>query len=161
MQDIDLFEKLTVSQIARWLDVHPFDIARVLGHEAALPARLAFDESEVDNIRELAGVETWWDGTLPIQDENRRRALVRALAQKLLQRGEGRPTRAANLARGLDGEEQMLVRRATNQCIRDGVLISTSTARGLEVMVSGDFTRLLATIVEGRDIPRHLETLWS
>ena len=162
MAEIDLFEKLTLSQIARWLELHPFDIARVLGHEHDLPARLAFDESEVDRIRGLAGLETWWDGgALPLGDENRRRALVRSLGHKLLHRGEGRPTRADNLARGLEGEEQTLIRRAVNQFIRDSVLISTATARGLEVQVNPEHRRLLESVVEGRDIPKHLEALWS
>lgn len=162
MAELELFERLTLSQIARWLDIHPFDIARVLGHEGGLPTRLSFEETEVDRVRALARVETWWDGgTLPVSDMNRRRALVRALAYKLLQRAEGNPSRADNLARGLEGDEQTLVRRAVNQFIRDGVLTSASTARGLEVSVSPSHRALLQSIAEGRDIPKHLEALWS
>ena len=160
MAEIDLFEKLTLSQIARWLDLHPFDVARVLGHEGALPARLSFDEGEVDHIRNLSGVETWWDGgSLPITDNSRGRGLVRSLAHKLLHRGEERSTRADNLTRGLEGDDQSLVRRVVNQLIRDGVLASLSSARGLEVMVARGQLGLLESIAEGRDIPKSLEAL--
>lgn len=162
MADIDLFEQLTLSQIARWLDLHPFDVARVLGHSGGLPARMAFDEGEVDRIRSLAGVETWWDGgQLPIQDDNRGRALVRSLAYKLLNRSEGRSTRGDNLSRGLDGDELALARRAVNQLIREGVLRSVPTPRGLEVEVAAEKRPLLETIVDGRDIPKNLEALWA
>ena len=142
--------------------MHPFDIARVLGHEGVMPDRLAFDETDVDRIRALAGVETWWDGgALPVSDDNRRRGLVRSLAQKLLSRGDGRPSRADNLTRGLDGEEQATVRRAVNQMIRDGILTSTATARGVEVLVGASQRATLEAVAEGRDIPRSLEALWS
>lgn len=162
MADLDLFEQLTLSQIARWLDLHPFDVARVLGHSGALPTRMAFDEGEVDRIRSLAGVETWWDGgQLPIQDDNRGRALVRSLAYKLLNRSEGRSTRGDNLSRGLDGDELALARRAVNQLIREGVLRSVPTPRGLEVEVATEKRPLLETIVDGRDIPKNLEALWG
>ncbi len=162
MAEAELFEKLTLSQIARWLDVHPFDVARVLGHEGGLPAQLSFDESEVDRIRSLTCVETWWDGgPLPVQDPLRPRALLRSLALKLLQRPEGSLVRADNLARGLEGEELTLVRRAVNQLIRDNVLVGTSTARGLEVSVAPDHRDLLQSVAEGRDIPKPLEALWA
>lgn len=160
MADVDLFEKLTLSQVARWLEMHPFDIVRVLASEGGLPQRLAFDEGDVDRIRALAGVETWWDGGgLPVADDNRRRALVRSLAQKLVARGDGRPTRADNLSRGLDGDEAALVRRAANQLIRDGLLSSAATARGMEVQVNANQRASLEAIAEGRDLPRALEAL--
>lgn len=162
MAEVDLFEKLTLSQIARWLDVHPFDIARVLGHEGGLPAQLSFDETEVDRIRALTRVETWWDGgPLPVADDNRRRALVRSLAWMLWQRPDGELTRADNLTRGLEGEDARLVRRAVNQFIRDGVLNSISTARGLEVGVSQEHRDVLQAIGEGVEIPKTVEALWA
>ena len=162
MAEVDLFEKLTLSQIARWLDVHPFDIARVLGNEGRLPVKLSFDESEVDRIRALAHVETWWDGgPLPVPDDNRRRSLVRSLSHKLLERADGRLTRADNLTRGLDGDELTTVRRAVNQLIRDGHLVSQSTHRGLEVEVNPDRRGALQSISDGRDIPKQLEALWA
>lgn len=162
MAEAELFEKLTLSQIARWLDVHPFDIARVLGHEGGLPPKLSFDESEVDRIRALTSVETWWDGgPLPVQDENRSRGLIRSLASMLAQRPDGSTSRADNLARGLEGDEQTLVRRAVNQLIRDGVLLGMSTARGLEVSVAPEHRALLQSVAEGRDIPPALEAMWA
>lgn len=162
MAELDLFEKLTLAQIGRWLDVHPFDIVRVLGAEGRLPEQLAFDDAEVDEIKALTGVETWWDGgSLPVADDNRRRALVRALAHKLLERADGQLTRADNLTRGLEGEDQATVRRAVNQLIREGELVGQPTSRGLEVCVNPDRRGILQSISEGRDIPKQLEALWA
>lgn len=162
MAEVDLFEKLTLSQIARWLDIHPFEIARVLGHEGGLPAQLHFDESEVDRVRTLTCVETWWDGgPLPVNDANRRRALIRSLAWKLLRLPEGGTARADNLARGLEGDELVLMRRAVNQLIRDGALQGISTARGLEVGVATSHRAMLQSVADGRDIPETLEALWA
>ena len=162
MAEVDLFEKLTLSQIARWLDIHPFDIARVLGNEGQLPTKLSFDESEVDHIRALAHVETWWDGgSLPITDDNRRRALIRSLAWKLAARPDGESSRADSLARGLDGEELSLVRRTVNRFIQDGLLSSCSTVRGLEVSVIPSQRATLQAMAEGRELSKHLEVLWS
>ena len=59
MAELELFEKLTLRHIGRWLDVHPFDIVRVIAVEGGLPPQLAFDEYDVDRIRERTGVETW------------------------------------------------------------------------------------------------------
>lgn len=162
MAELELFEKLTLRHIGRWLDVHPFDIVRVIAVEGGLPPQLAFDEYDVDRIRERTGVETWWDGgALPVSDENRRRALVRSLIHKLLENADGRLTRADNLTRGLEGDDQATVRRAVNQLIRDGQLLSQSTSRGLEVCVSPDHRAILQSISEGRDIPKQLEALWA
>lgn len=162
MADLELFEKLTLAQIGRWLDVHPFDIVRALGATGPLPDQLSFDEGDVDRIKELTGVETWWDGgPLPVPDDNRRRSLVRSLSHKLLERADGRLTRADNLTRGLDGDELTTVRRAVNQLIRDGHLVSQSTHRGLEVEVNPDRRGALQSISDGRDIPKQLEALWA
>ena len=87
MSTLDLFEKIRVSQIASSLDLHPFEVARLLGQVGGLPRTLAFEEADIDRVRELAGVETWWGSNAPkIEDDVPGRALVRTAAQMLLDR---------------------------------------------------------------------------
>ena len=130
MSSMDLFRKLTLSEVAQQLQLKPFDIARILGQTGGLPDILLFSDELVADIRKKAGVEIWWDeDPLPIEDDNRSRALVRSLAHKLLQheRDGGVSTRADNLFRGLEGADQLLIRRAVNQLIREGLLLSLPT----------------------------------
>ena len=87
MSTLDLFEKLRVSQIAANLDLHPFEVARLMGQSGGLPRTLGFDESDIERVREMAGVETWWrDGCAVVDDEISGRALVRSAAQLLIDR---------------------------------------------------------------------------
>ncbi|RME23013.1 MAG: hypothetical protein D6798_14430 [Deltaproteobacteria bacterium] len=159
----DLFEKLTLTQVARWLDIHPFELARIIGLEGSVRPELRFGEDEVDRLRDIAGVETWWTGELPVSDDVRGRALVRSLARLVVEHADGEDwsTRADNLFRGLEPADQWVVRRAINQLIREGVLVSVSKATGLHVRLSGDGRERLAHIADGSGIPESLESLWS
>ena len=164
MAQMDLFEKLTLTQVARWLDLHPFELARTLGATGRAAAELRFTEAEVDALRDLAMVETWWRGELPVADPVRGRALVRSLARLLVEHagdGAGWTTRADNLYRGLEPADQWVVRRAINQLIRDGVLCSTSRSTGLHVALGEGARSRLATLADGSEVPASLEALWS
>ena len=75
MSSMDLFRKLTLSEVAQQLQLKPFDIARILGQTGGLPDILLFSDELVADIRKKAGVEIWWDeDPLPIEDDNRSRA---------------------------------------------------------------------------------------
>lgn len=164
MAALELFESLTVTEIARWLDLHPFDVARVLGTADRLPASLRFEQDAVDAVRDLAQVETWWDDGEPVvRDEVRGRALVRSALKLLLDHGAGgdAPARADNLFRGLEPADQWLVRRAVNVLIRDGVLTSVPRASGLAIRVDGGQREVVRAIVDGQNVPESLEALWS
>ncbi len=163
MSSMDLFEKLTLTQVARWLDIHPFELARILGGEERVLPELRFGDDEVDRLRDLAGVQTWWTGDLPVDDAERGRALVRSLAYYLVERSDGDDwaTRADNLYRGLEPADQWVVRRAINQLIRDGVLVSQSRATGLHVQLGDGGRERLGALADGTDVPASLESLWS
>ena len=161
---MELFRKLTLSEVARELQLKPFDIARILGQSGGLPDVLQFSDELVAEIRKKAGVEIWWeDDTLPLEDDNRSRGLVRALAFKLLKHEEegGESTRADNLFRGLVNADQLLIRRAVNQLIREGLLLSVPTASGLHVKIDTVQRDTLQGIAQGSDIPDSIETLWT
>ena len=164
MSTLDLFEKIRVSQIASSLDLHPFEVARLLGQVGGLPRTLAFEEADIDRVRELAGVETWWGSNAPkIEDDVPGRALVRTAAQMLLDRevvGE-QTTRADNLFRGLEPADQFVVRRAVNHLIREEVIKSIPTSQGLHLQVDEEQVGVLRGIADGSKIPSSLEELWS
>ncbi len=164
MATLDLFEKVRVSQIAASLDLHPFEVARLLGQAGGLPYTLAFDQADIDRVCELAGVETWWGSNAPsIDDDVPGRCLVRTAAQMLLDREVvgGNTTRADNLFRGLEPADQFVVRRAVNHLIREEVLKSIPTSQGLHLQVDADQVKVLQGIADGSKIPSSLEELWS
>jgi hypothetical protein len=164
MATLDLFEKLHVSQIASALDLHPFEVARLMGQAGEMPRTLQFGEADIERIRELAGVETWWsNGGVSVEDEIPGRALVRSAAQMLLDRGvvDDKTTRADNLFRGLEAADQFVVRRAVNHLIREEILRSIPTAQGLHLRVDKDKVAVLEKIADGSVIPESLQELWT
>lgn len=163
MSSADLFEKLTLTQVARWLDLHPCEVARIIGHQGAVPPDLRFEESAVDELREAAGVQTWWVGDLPVDDDVLGRALVRSLAALISEKAtsDDWTTRADNLFRGLEPADQWVVRRAVNQLIREGVLLSVSRATGLHVSLAPGARGRLEGLADGTEVPASLEALWT
>lgn len=164
MSGADLFEKLTMGQVARWLDLHPVELARILGTEdGGLPRDLRFVEGDVDRLRDLAGVETWWHGELPVGDSVRGRALVRSLAHHLASRASDPAwfTRADNLFRGLEPADQWVVRRAVNHLIVESILVSVSRSSGLHVQLGDGGRQRLQAIADGSGLPASMEALWS
>ena len=164
MSTLDLFEKIRISQMAASLDLHPFEVARLMGQVGGLPRTLAFDENDIDRVRELAGVETWWGSSAPkVDDDIPGRALVRTAAQMLIDRNVvgDRTTRADNLFRGLEPADQFVVRRAVNHLIREEVLRSIPTSQGLHLQVDESSVDTLKGIADGSNIAAGLEELWS
>jgi hypothetical protein len=164
MPALELFEKMTVTDLARWLDLHPFDVVRVLTADGPLPATLRFDADVGQRVATAAGIETWWsDDAELLEDEVRGRALVRTALKLLLNHGVvgAVTTRADNLFRGLDPADQWLVRRAVNQLLRDVVLVGIPTATGLRISLPATQVPTIEGIVSGTAINDGLEALWS
>ena len=165
MASLDMFRGQSMVQVARLLQLKPFDIARILGESDGLPEVMTFNEALIEQIRGRAGVETWWSEDVPLQieDDNQSRALVRALAQKILdhEKEYSDSTRADNLFRGLKGADQLLIRRTVNQLIREGLLLSIPTGSGLHVRVDAVQIDTLERIASGSEIPDSIEALWT
>lgn len=146
----------SLDDVARSLELHPFDVARILGHVGELPPGLRFDNRDVDRVRELAGIERWWTGMarLPDKDPARSGALVQGLARNLLQRDRvgSRTTRADNLLRGLDGADRKRLRRTINTLIRERVLRTSSSWRGLQLSVEPQRVPVLRALQEGQSL---------
>jgi len=46
MADLDVFEKRSISDLARELEIHPFEVARIIGQSGGLPGVLEFEDDE-------------------------------------------------------------------------------------------------------------------
>lgn len=151
MHSLELLRPWSVVRVAQALDLHPFEVIRILAADGSLPPGLRLRPGDVARVVEVGGLEAWWD---PSDGEPREAApLVRALAAELVTRGLVEPTwtRADNLFRGLLPVEQAVVRRAINAWIRLGAMGSRMTARGLELTVRAPAVDDLVALAEHGD----------
>ncbi len=158
-------ERLSVSDVAGAVGVHPFEVARLLGHAGELPPSLRFEPADVDRVRELSGVESWWDPSiaLPADDPERTLALLTGLARRLVERDlvGDRQTRADNLVRGLAPPDARRLRRVINGLVRARMLLTQASWRGLLVSVEPGWRPILADIARGGQLPRVLKEAWA
>lgn len=140
VSNLALLRKMSVDEVARWLEVHPFDVVRSLTLTRTLPADLRLDTQHVDRVRDHGALEVWWDGADIPEDDGK---LLAGLIARLLTRltapsGTPRVTRADNLLRGLEPERQAFLRRAVNQLVRLGYLDIRGTPSGIGVTLRQD-----------------------
>lgn len=139
MSAVDLLRRHTVDRAAQALELHPFDVVRILVADDALPPDLRLDASHLERVRQRGGLEQWWvSPPPPPPGEGRAQALVRAMLERMIERAvvEPRRTRADNLFRGLDPEGQVVLRRAVNILIRDQLFTSHMATEGLMVALT-------------------------
>lgn len=162
MGGLAIFRKMTVDQAARWLEVHPFEVVRLLVSDEQLPGDLRLEPFHVERVRVRGGLETWWE-EVPESGagEPRARTLARALMAAMIERDlvDPRTTRADNLFRGLDAESQVVLRRAVNALIKEQHLVSRMAAEGLTVAIAAGSVGEIHRFVQGKS--RVLETLWE
>ncbi|MSP57218.1 MAG: hypothetical protein EXR69_16725 [Myxococcales bacterium] len=158
LPDLASLRKLRVDQVARWLEIHPYEVIRALVQQEALPADLRLETQHVEQVRELLGLQTWWNGgEAPARDGDLIAALILRLTTRLAIIGDPpdsappRPlsTRSDNLFRGLDPEQQMFLRRAVNHLVKMGYLDIVMTAAGLSVTLRPESRRELRLLVPG------------
>jgi len=159
---VDLLQRLSVSDVARWLEVHPFDILRILASESGLPADLRFESDDVDRIRAAGGLEVWWqEGEPTLDPEDPGASMLRALAGRLLEREVGGPrtTRLDNLFRGLGTERQRIARAMVQALLQHGWLATVSTDRGTHVTITPGRMGQMASIAQGGEMPEDLSDI--
>ena len=139
MAGLELFQRMSVEQVAKWLELHPFEIVRILVADGSLPSDLRLDAANVERIRAAGGLETWWEGPpAAVAGQTSAQTIIRLLLAKVLEKDyvEPRSVRADNLFRGLADEHQRGLRRAVNALIREGVLVSSMSATGLTLGIA-------------------------
>lgn len=163
MVSVDQFKKLGIKDLAARLGIHPFNIVRILSTKNQLAADLSFEEDDVEKVRRFGGVEYWWTGSCTIEaDGIRARAVLRSLARELLKRGfvGESTTRADNVYRGLDPEDERVARRALNILIQEQLVRTVPTPLGIHVSVVPEQVRLLERLAAGKEVPPALAVLW-
>lgn len=162
MAGLELFQRMSVEQVARWLELHPFEIIRLLVADGSLPSDLKLESTHVERIRLAGGLETWWEQPpVPSGGESQARALVRAMCTEMLNRKGVEPNyiRADNLFRGLDAANQLVLRGAVNALIKGGVFASSMSATGLTVSIVAAKAAEVRTFGDGGGGP--IDRLWE
>ncbi|MBM74866.1 MAG: hypothetical protein CMK59_05660 [Proteobacteria bacterium] len=164
MTNLDLFRKKTLTDLAKILDITPFDLARHYGTKEGLPVDLLFEKSDLERLKKELQLEDWWapdgpysdvlsDNTL--RDVSMVRTRLRQVSTMLLQR-QGEICRSDNLLRGFaEGtselsaqEEKSLITVLLNLLIRSGAIQSISMSSGLGLVVKEG--SLLQVIAQGK-----------
>jgi len=163
MSTYKLFQKFTVSEVAKRLDVLPGELARHLGQGDGLPNRLWFDEKDIEKLYIEMGLRTWWpsDTRFFVQDDNPKRQLIRELSHRILKNGLVQPQRYDNLLRGVGGEEKIVLRSYLNFLLKSSILTSQSNISSLELQLELDKKQVLDDIAKGVRYPTGLESIWS
>ena len=158
----ELFYRKSLSDIAAQLDVHPFDIARMMGlRETGLPTELSFEAKDTKDIASELRLEVWWAEPIQIEDDNHHRRLIREFARKLLTADLSQPTRADNMYRGLEGNDFAFIRSVLNTFITLNIVQSVQTLTGIDIcLLDGDDTqKILEDIVNATKFPNELDAL--
>ena len=163
MTNLDLFRKKTLTDLAKSLDLTPFDLARHYGSKEGLPLDLLFDKGEQDQLRSELSLEDWWSSAGPCVDILNNEVLVdvsmvrtrlRQISAMLLRRSS-ETHRSDNLMRGFSEEsselsiqeEKSLITVLLNLLIRSGAIQSVSMGSGLGLLVKDN--SLLESISKG------------
>ena len=161
MSRLEPFKNLSISDAARQLSVHPFDLVRLLAANDALPSTLRIEPAQMSAIRELGGIEDWWSDApdLPL-DETRGDAILRALCSNLVERGVvgDHSTRLDNLLRGLNVADQSVARSWVQGLSAQGLMESHNTPVGVHVSLVEGKEYAVADLAQGGDISDNLRT---
>ncbi|MBT3221322.1 MAG: hypothetical protein HN348_19745 [Proteobacteria bacterium] len=137
---------------AKQLGVEPFEVVRLLVASGRMPDTLVVSQEDLDAIRRVGEIESWWAGGLDRPDDaNPLRATFRAALGQLLEReciGD-KSTRMDNLWRGLSLEEQEKLQEGVHALIEEEVLATSNSEVGICVSVVEPAASTVRDIVEG------------
>ena len=158
-----LFRKYTLSEASKRLGVLPIHLARYLGQGAGMPARLQFDDADIEKFHVEMELKIWWSPDKPffVEDNNIKRQLIRELSYRIIENGLTHPQRYDSLLRGLVGEEQVLLRRYINLLVKNKMLKLTHGVSSQDLQIFPDKRQIIEDIAYGRQYPNGLEQLWS
>lgn len=160
--------RLSLSEAALRLGIHPFDLVRVLVALGSFPDDLHLSEEDLARVEQLGGLETWWaPGTLAESvrgaDPVPLRGMARALAIQLVEHevfGEA-STRLDNLFRGLHPEDQGQARVVLQCMVQAGLVSMVPTPSGMNVTVPLERGEDLIQVARGDSMPESLAKYWE
>ncbi len=163
MATVDQFKKLGIKDVAARLGIHPFNAVRILTAKSQLTPELLFEEDDIEKVRRYGGIEYWWTGGCTLEEDAiQGRAVLRSIARELVKRGVvgEQTTRADNVYRGLDPDDERLARRALNVLIQEQYLRTMPTPLGIHVSIVPERHQALERLANGKEIPPALAVLW-
>ena len=163
MATVDQFQKLGVKDLAARLGIHPFNAVRILTAKNQLGSDLLFEEDDIEKVRRFGGIEYWWTGSCTLEEDGiRARGVLRSIARELVKRGGmgDATTRADNVYRGLEPDDERTARRALNVLIQEQYLRTVPTPLGIHVSVVPDKLNSVERLAAGKEIPPALAVLW-
>lgn len=165
MADLSKFRKLTLTDLAVALDVHPFDLIRTLVSLDQLPSDHRFEAADVEHIRKSAGLELWWTPLTrkTMTPDAPAQGLLQDLCHQLVERGVvgEAGTRLDNLLRGLSEDERPLVLQLVRGLVTSELVRSWSTAAGVQVSIIEGQEYVVADLSEGGTPPDAIAALWG
>ena len=150
---LDELRPLGLSAAASRLGVDPLEVVRLLVVAEMDSGALEVPHDDLDKLRELGGIESWWDDATPPEDENSLRGAVRGALGQLLERGKvgDEKTRLDNLWRGLAPDNQAVIEQAVMFLIEEGKLLTAAEPRGVVVSIAPGAEDELKGIVDGQE----------
>jgi len=152
---LDAFQPLSLVSAARQLEVHPFELVRILVACEALPEDLTLRPDALPNVSRMAGLERWWDDGRLDQVDPLPRSVAVALCAKLSAHAAEAPTRFDNVFRGMSAAHQPVARRVVQRLTQAGLLRTTPTPTGMHLAIAEDQAPLVALIGQG-EVPENL-----
>lgn len=160
---IDELRPMSLSTAARLLGLDPLEVVRLQVVFEKDTTSLELTPEDIDDLRDAAGIESWWEqATLP-NDDNPARAAVRGALHQLNFRvlvGEV-TTRLDNLWRGLSSDQQVAIEQAVMVLLEEGVLLTSASERGVQVSIKPGAEDVVEGIATGRSEPEGLAAMWQ
>jgi hypothetical protein len=136
---LDDLRPQSLPEAALGLGIDPFELVRLAVGAGVSLERLGFAPEDSAKIAAFAGIDSaWWEGASLPADDRPRRARVRALLARMVERklvGDS-STRLDNLWRGLDPNDRALVEQAVRGMLQEGVLRTFIAPRGHQVSIA-------------------------
>jgi len=158
---LEELQPLTLPEVARQLDLDPFEVVRLLVSGDAMPrGAMVVEPARLTRLRELGGLEGgWWEGVVLPDDDDPRLQRIRGAMRQLISRGHvgaANGTRVDNIWRGLSRPEQTLLDDAVLALADNGLIGLSSTPRGRMVFAQESSLPQLKAFVDGGETPAAL-----
>ena len=160
---LDELRPLGLTDVARRLELDPFEVVVLLVRGGVIPEALRLTEDHVEKLTSYSGIEFWWPAAVQPIDTNARRALVRSAVGQLLERnliGDA-STRIDNLWRGLPEAEASMLQRAVSAMVEAQILMTTCSATGWSISVNPDAQPIAVRLAANGDAPAAVAATWA
>ena len=125
---LDSLRPKSIRDAALEAGIDPFELVRLLVAQKVELDALHLSQTQLDEVIDNSGIETWWDSRRLPSDENSLRAAIRGALGQLVERElvGARTTRLDNLWRGLVIDQQVAIEQAIVMLMETGAVQTLS-----------------------------------